>query len=79
MADYLEPKLDPVQQRVFAYIAEVTKVAVPFDPPQPNGSNEVNKLLDDLTDLVRYGEFTAEDAAARFLPEANDILAKANA
>lgn len=79
MADYLEPKLDPVQQRVFAYIAEVTKVAVPFDPPQPNGSNEVNKLLDDLTDLVRYGELTPEDAAARFLPEANDILAKANA
>ncbi|MDL2233932.1 extracellular solute-binding protein [Ruminococcaceae bacterium OttesenSCG-928-L11] len=79
MADYLSPQLEPVQQKIFAYIAEVTEVAVPFDPPQPAGANEVNKLLDDLTDLVRYGELSPEDAAARFLPEANDILAKATA
>ena len=78
MADYLRPQLSDVQQRVFAFIAEVTKVAVPFDPPQPNGTNEVNKLLDDLTDLVRYGEISPEDAAARFLPEAQNILNKAN-
>ncbi len=78
MADYLRPQLKDVQQRVFAFIAEVTKVAVPFDPPQPNGTNEVNKLLDDLTDLVRYGEISPEDAAARFLPEAQSILTKAN-
>jgi multiple sugar transport system substrate-binding protein len=78
MAEYLRPQLSDVQQRVFAYISEVTKVAVPFDPPQPNGSTEVNKLLDDLTDLVRYGEISPEDAAARFLPEAQDILTKAN-
>ena len=79
MADYLSPQVNEVQQRVFAYIAEVTNVAVPFDPPQPNGTNEVNKLLDDLTDLVRYGEISPEEAAARFLPEAQDILTKANA
>ena len=78
MADYLSPQLSDVQQRIFAYIAKVTEVAVPFDPPQPNGTNEVNKLLDDLTDLVRYGELTPEAAAARFLPEAQDILNKAN-
>ncbi|MFV0401583.1 MAG: ABC transporter substrate-binding protein [Oscillospiraceae bacterium] len=79
MAEYLQPQLDEVQQRVFAYIAEVTEVAVPFDPPQPNGTNEVNKLLDDLTDLVRYGELTPEAAAERFLAEADGILASANA
>lgn len=78
MAEYLRPQLKDVQQRVFAYIAEVTKVGVPFDPPQPNGTSEVNKLLDDLTDLVRYGEISPEDAAARFLPEAQNILTKAN-
>ena len=78
MADYLAPQVNEVQQRVFKYISDVTAVAVPFDPPQPNGTNEVNKLLDDLTDLVRYGEISPEDAAARFLPEAQDILTKAN-
>ena len=79
MAEYLTPQLTDVQQRVFKFIADVTAVAVPFDPPQPNGTNEVNKLLDDLTDLVRYGELSPEAAAARFLPEAQDILTKANA
>lgn len=78
MAEYLKPQLDPVQQKIFDYIAEVTKIAVPFDPPQPAGANEVNKLLDDLTDLVRYGELTPEAATARFLPEANAILSKAS-
>ncbi len=77
MADYLSPQLDEVQQLIFAYVAEVGKVAVPFDPPMPAGANEVNKLLDDLTDLVRYGELSPEDAATRFLPEANSILEKA--
>lgn len=79
MADYLKPQLDPVQQKIFDYIAEVTKIAVPFDPPLPAGANEVNKLVDDLTDLVRYGELTPEAAADRFLSEANPILTKAAA
>lgn len=77
MAEYLKPSLDEVQQKIFDYVAEVTKVAVPADPPTPTGSNEVTKLLDNLTDMVRYGELSAEDAAARFLPEANAILEKA--
>lgn len=77
MADYLSPQLDDVQQRIFAYISEVGKVAVPFDPPMPNGANEVNKLLDDLTDMIRYGELTPEAATERFIPEANAILEKA--
>lgn len=76
MAEYLKPQLGEVQQRIFDYVAEVTKVAVPFDPPQPAGANEVNKLLDDTTDLVRYGELSPEDATARFLADANAILSR---
>lgn len=79
MADYIAPKLGENQQVIFDYIAKVTEVAVPFDPPLPNGASEANKLLDDLTDLVRYGELTPEEATARYIPEANDILSKANA
>lgn len=77
MAEYLKPSLEPVQQKIFDYVAEVTKIAVPAEAPAPTGSNEVSKLLNDLTDMVRYGELSPEDAAARFLPEADAILAKA--
>ncbi|MGN6712974.1 ABC transporter substrate-binding protein [Anaerocolumna jejuensis] len=76
MAKYMEPSLDEVQKQQFDYIAKVTKVATPIDPPYPAGSNEVITLLGDLTDSVRYRESTPEDAAARFMKEANEILAK---
>lgn len=76
MAEYMEPSLDEVQKQQFEYIAKVTEVATPIDPPYPAGSNEVITLLGDLTDSVRYHESTPEDAAARFIKEANEILAK---
>lgn len=77
MADYLKPKLDQVQQEIFDYVSKVGDVAVPFDPPPPNGSTEADKLLGDLTDRVRYGELSPEDAAKQYISGANDVLAKA--
>jgi len=75
MAEYLRPHLDPVQQTIFEYIARVTEIGTPFDPPFPNGAAEANRLLDDLVDLIRFGQMTPEVATARWIPEANDILA----
>lgn len=77
MAEYLMPQLDEVQQRIFAYIAEVTEIAVPVDPPPPAGANEVDSYIGDLIDLVRYGEISPEEATERFFTEANSILANA--
>lgn len=76
MAKYMEPSLDEIQKQQFDYIAKVTQVATPIDPPYPAGSNEVITLLGDLTDSVRYHEATPKDAASRFIKEANEILAK---
>ena len=75
MAEFLRPHLDPVQQDVFAYIAKVTEIAMTADPPHPNGAAEVNRLFDDLIDMVRFGMITPEEAAERFIPEANAVLA----
>jgi len=75
MAKYMEPSLDEVQKQQFDYIAKVSEIAVPIDPPYPAGSNEVITFLGELTDAVRYKESTPEDAAARFIKEANEILA----
>jgi multiple sugar transport system substrate-binding protein len=75
MADFIRPQLDPVQQLIFEYIARVTEVATPVDPPQPNGAAEVNRFLVDLTDMIRFGMISYTEAAERFIPEANAILA----
>ncbi|WMJ85329.1 ABC transporter substrate-binding protein [Anaerocolumna sp. MB42-C2] len=76
IAKYMEPSLDEVQKQQFDYIAKVSEVATPIDPPYPAGSNEVITLLGELTDSVRYHESKPEDAAAKFIKDANDILAK---
>jgi multiple sugar transport system substrate-binding protein len=75
MADFIRPHLDPVQQVIFEYIARVTEIATPVDPPQPNGAAEVNRLLEDLTDMIRFGMISYTEATNRFIPEANAILA----
>jgi len=75
MADFVRPHLDPVQQTIFEYIARVTEVATPMDPPQPNGSAEANRLLVDLTEMVQFGMISYAEATDRFIPEANAILA----
>jgi len=75
MADFLRPQLDPVQQTIFEYIARVTEIGTPFDPPQPNGAAEANRLLDDLVELIQFGQITPQEAATRWIPEANAILA----
>ncbi len=76
MAKYMEPSLDEIQKQQFDYVAKVTEIATPIDPSYPAGSNEVITLLGELTDAVRYHESTPEDAAARFIKEGNEILAK---
>ena len=48
--------------------------------PSPSGSSEIGTLVDDLTEQVRYGEITPEDAASQVFEEGSEILAeKANA
>lgn len=78
MADYMfqSDLIDDVQKTQIEFIGKVTEIATPMDPPGPVGHNEVGKILDDLTDQVRYGQVSPEDAAKQFVTEGNAILQK---
>ncbi|MCL6557319.1 MAG: ABC transporter substrate-binding protein [Firmicutes bacterium] len=75
--DALKEMLDPVNKQVFDYIDLVgNKNASPIDPPDPPNAGEVLKLFRTITQEVLYGAITPKEAAARFIKEANEILAK---
>ncbi len=67
-------RLTPQEQEVFDFIDKINEVATPMDPPTPSGSSEIGTLLNDLTEQVRYGLITPEDAAEQVFTEGNDIL-----
>lgn len=77
VADAIKPDVDPVSQTVFDYIAEVGKVAVPIDDPDPAGKGEVEALADTIVENLRYGDITADEAAESFVAEASRILSEA--
>jgi multiple sugar transport system substrate-binding protein len=77
VAQALKPKLDPMSQEVFDYIAKVGEKATPIDPPDPAGKGEIDTLRQKLTDDIHYGDITADEAAETFLTEAGKIMQEA--
>jgi multiple sugar transport system substrate-binding protein len=74
--DALKPILSPEEKQVFDYVAWAANNSSPIDPPDPAGSAEVSKLLEDMQDQILYKKISVEEAAAKFMKQANDILAK---
>ncbi len=74
----LADDLTDVQQMMFDYIDLVVDNSSPIDPPEPAGHNEVNRLLDDLLDMMMFGAISVENAAERFMTESNRILQAAS-
>ena len=77
VAEAIKPKVDAVAQKVFDYVAKVSEIAVPIDEPDPSGKGEVEALVKSVVEAIRYGDTSAEDAAASFVPEAKKILEEA--
>lgn len=73
----LTPDLDDLGKMQVAYVAAVTKVAVPLPPPPPKGAGEIEKLLLRVADSVAFGRTSVKDGAAQFVTEAESILARA--
>ena len=45
-----------------------------MNPPLPDGSSEVNDLLNKLEEQVCYGEMTAEEAGKQLFEQGNSIM-----
>jgi multiple sugar transport system substrate-binding protein len=74
--DYLAPKLNDQQQRMFAYVGQALEYCGETPPPDPQGISEIIDLTNNLVDQVMYGMITSEEAAETFYNDANAILAK---
>lgn len=82
MREYVAPTLDEVGQEVVEFIdyASQPDKASPIMNPDPSASTEVEELMDQYSEQVRYGEITDLAATAQqFMDEANQILADAAA
>lgn len=71
----LKPLLDEYSAIVFDFIGIAGEYADPISPPEPVGHSEVHELLKSIEQEVCFGTATPADAAARFVAEANAILA----
>jgi multiple sugar transport system substrate-binding protein len=72
----LAPELDELGKAQVAYVAEVTKVAVPIPPPPPKGAGEIEVLLRRVADTVAFGRASVKDGATQFYTEAVNVLAR---
>ena len=78
--DYLKSKEDVDQTMIdmFDYVDKVTEIAGECPAADPGGIAEINKAFNDAGNSVMYGQATAEEAAASFREQANDILERNN-
>ena len=74
VAEALKPEMDEMTQNVFDYIAKVSEIATPIDPPSPSGSGEINAKSQTIAEDLSYGDITVDEAVEEFMAEAKRIL-----
>lgn len=72
----LKEMVTPVNKQIFDFIDLAGKYSSPIDPADPPGAGEVLNLFRTIDQEVLYGAISQESAAARFIKEANQILAR---
>ena len=72
----LKPTMTAADQKVYDYVAWAQQNSSVMDPPDPAGAAEVSKLLRDMQEQILYRKLSVEEAAAKFMNDANVILAK---
>lgn len=74
--DQLKTLVDPATKISFEYLDVASQYTGPIDPPEPAGAPEITKLAQTVNDEVVNNKTSPQDAAAKFMKQANDILAK---
>ena len=70
------PKLSQEEQENAEFINDViTPNSSPMPPFPVEGSSQAQDLLRKLEEKVKYGEYTAQEAAEEYFTEANKMLA----
>ena len=77
VAEAIKPNVDENSQKVFDYIAEVSKIATPIDDPDPSGKGEVEAQAKTIVENLRYGDTDAAGAAEEFVTTSQKILSEA--
>jgi multiple sugar transport system substrate-binding protein len=72
----LEPNLSEIDQKVYDYIEYISENSSPAATNFPASASEVLKALEDVDELVMYGELSPEEGAAQFRKNAERILSK---
>lgn len=74
VADGIKPVVNEQTAYIFDYIATVGEIATPIDEPDPNGKGEIEAIGKTMVEDLRYGDYTAESAAAEFVTRSYNIL-----
>ena len=77
VAEAIKPNVDENSQKVFDYIAEVSKIATPIDDPDPSGKGEIEAQGKTIVENLRYGDTDAAGAAEEFVTTSQKILSEA--
>lgn len=77
VADAIQSKVGEQSAMIFDYISKVSEIAEPIDDPDPAGKGEVEAIGKTITEDVRYGDLSAEDAATQFTEQSKTILDEA--
>lgn len=72
----LKPSLSDIDKKVYEYVEYVGAHSTPADTNYPAAASEVLKNLENVDELVMYGELTPEEGAKKFRKDAESILAE---
>lgn len=77
MADYVKGLVGAEYAPTYDYIAAVSEIAAPIDPPDPAGRGEISDLNKTYVESVRYGDLTGQEAGEQLTADAQKILTEA--
>ena len=72
----LKEMVTPVNRQIFEFIDLAGEHSSPIDPADPPGAGEVLNLFRTIDQEVLYGAVSPENAATRFMKEANTVLGR---